>query len=231
VQQALAFRAARLQRDPAFAVAERQLMLHEGLAAYTGTVLSGDPERIALAALRDGATKRGFSRTFAYASGPAWGLLLDRLRPGWRQGLGVTRDLPDLIRLAPATRPAPEDYDGVAIHAEESAAAAARQATLDRLLAATDPTRSLRLPLAQVGMDFDPDRVTPAPDGSNIYEKMTLRDAWGSVRVDGQALRITADFTTAFVQWPLPTPDALQLVPGWTVTVDEHGAPALHAPH
>ena len=230
VQQALAFRARRLA-DAAFAAAERQQMLHEGLAAYTGVALSGDPVDQALKALRHGAAQAGYSRNFAYASGPAWGLVLDGLRPGWRKGLGTTIDLPELARLAPAATPTPDAYDGVAIHAEETAAAAQRQATLDRLLAATDPARSLRLPLAQMGMDFDPNRVTPAPDGSNVYEKMTLRDAWGSVRVDGQALRITSDYTTAFVQWPLPSPDALQLAPGWSVAVDANGVPTLHAPH
>jgi hypothetical protein len=59
---------------------------------------------------------------------------------------------------------------------------------------------------------------------------MTLRDAWGSVQVDGQALRISADFTTAYVQWPLAKPEALQLAPGWRVVTDEQGAPTLQAP-
>src|SRR5688572_9017169 len=48
VRQALAFRAMRLSPDAAFATAEREQMRHEGLAAYTGTALSGAPVRIAL---------------------------------------------------------------------------------------------------------------------------------------------------------------------------------------
>ena len=81
-----------------------------------------------------------------------------------------------------------------------------------------------------MGMDFDPNRVTPAPDGSSLYEKMTLRDKWGEVRVDGQALRIAGDFTVAFVQWPLPDPKALALAPGWTVVEDAQGGWAVRAP-
>jgi hypothetical protein len=229
VRQALAFRAQRLAFDPAFAVAEREQMLHEGLAAYTGAALSGAPTRVALEELRGGAARTGLARTFAYVSGPAWGLVLDELQPGWRKGLGTGVDLPDLLKLAPATATHPEQYGGAAIHAEESAAEAVRQATLQRLLAATDPARSLRLPLAQMGMDFDPNRVTPAPDGSTIYEKMTLRDKWGSVRVDGQALRIAPDFSAAWVQWPLPSPAGLELAPGWKVVV-ENGVARLEPP-
>jgi hypothetical protein len=230
VRQALAFRAQRLAGHPEFALAEREQMLHEGLAAYTGTALSGAPARVALEELRGGATRNGLARTFAYVSGPAWGLLLDELRPGWRKGLDTSTDLPDLLKLAPAATPAAETYGGAAIQAEERAAAAARQATLDRLLAATDPAHSLRLPLAKIGMDFDPNRVTPAPDGSTLYEKMTLRDAWGSVKVDGQALRIASDFSAAWVQWPLPAQDALELAPGWKVIDDGSGAAHLQAP-
>jgi hypothetical protein len=228
-REALAFRARRLAADPAFALAERQQMLHEGLAAYTGAALSGAPIRVALEELRGGASRSGLARTFAYVSGPAWGLLLDAMRPGWRKALGAGTDLPDLLRLAPAKAAHPEAYGGTAIHAEELAAEAARRAALQRLLDATDPARSLRLPLARMGMDFDPNRVTPAPDGSTIYEKMTLRDQWGSVRVDGQALRIAKDFSTAWVQWPLPSPGTLELAPGWTV-VEDAGAVHVQPP-
>jgi hypothetical protein len=228
-RQALAFRAERLA-DPVHATAEREQMLHEGLAAYTGTALSGSPLKIALDELRAGPTRPGLSRTFAYVSGPAWGLLLDALEPGWRRGLGTALDLPQLLALDAAERPDRDRYDGTAIAAEENAAAAARQATLERLLAATDPAHALRLPLAQMGMDFDPNRVTPAPDGSTIYEKMTLRDRWGSVHVDGQALRIASDFSVAFVQWPLAAPDALELAAGWTVQEGEGGGKTVRPP-
>jgi hypothetical protein len=230
VRQALAFRAMRLAGKPEFATAERDQMLHEGLAAYTGTKLSGEPMRIALDELRGGPTRSGLARTFAYVSAPAWGLLLDELQPGWRKGLGTRVDLPDLAKLAPAELPDPDRYGAVEIRSGEATAAAARQAKLDRLLAATDPKHSLKLPLAQMGMDFDPNRVTPAPDGSTLYEKMTLRDKWGSVRVDGQALRIAPDFTTAWVQWPLPSSNALELAPGWKVVTGEDGAPRLQSP-
>ena len=230
IRQALAFRAQRLAGDAAHAKAEREQMLHEGLAAYTGTALSGDPVRLALEELRGGPKRSGLARTFAYVNAPAWGLLLDDLRPGWRTGLGTDIDLPELIKLQPAASADPRAYGGDAIRAEELAAESARKARLDALLAATAPGRSLHLPLAQMGMDFDPNRVTPAPDGSSIYEKMTLRDKWGSVRVDGQALRIAGTFTEAWVQWPLPAADALDLAPGWTLEDDGKGNVRLLPP-
>jgi hypothetical protein len=57
-----------------------------------------------------------------------------------------------------------------------------------------------------------------------------LRDSWGSVRVDGQALRIASDFSTAWVQWPLPAQGALELAPGWKVVEDSGGAAHLQSP-
>lgn len=213
IGQALAFRARRIGGDTGAAEAERAQMLHEGLAAYAGTAASGAPERLALEALRGGSGRAGLGRSFAYVSGPAWGLLLDRVRPGWRAWVGAS-DLPDLIGIPPARLARADDYDGTRILAEETAAALDRRTRLEAALAATDERRALRLPLARMNMDFDPNRVSSAPDGSTIYHRITLSDRWGRIAVEGTGLRIATDFSAAFAPWPLPD-GTLRLEEGW----------------
>jgi hypothetical protein len=229
IAQALAFRQRRLSGKPEAAASERDQMRHEGLAAYTGTALSGAPERIALDALKSGARRAALGRSFAYVNGPAWGLLLDRLSPGWRRRSGAA-DLPELMPIKAASVTRADDYGGGAILAEETLAAAERSRRIAAAMAATAEARALRLPLAQMSMDFDPNRVSSGPDGSSLYDKISLGDRWGRIRVDGTALRISPDFTAAFAPGPLPD-EALELAKGWTVEERAGGGAVLVAPN
>src|SRR6185436_19386718 len=91
------FRQRRHALFPAAAAAERALENNEGLAEYTGGVLSGrTPEQVhrwAADALQAAEQKDTFVRSFAYASGPAYALLLDALDPSWRNAPKADFDL------------------------------------------------------------------------------------------------------------------------------------------
>lgn len=216
VRQALAFRQRRLASSPAAAEAERAAMRHEGLAAYTGAALSGAPVDRAVAAIDSGPGRPGLARSFAYVSGPAWGLLLDSLRPGWRGRLAGGSDLPDLAGLLPAARPRADDYGGTALLQAEQQAGIAREARIRAALAATSERSGLRIPLASMQMDFDPNDVSTGPDGSTIYHRITLRDRWGRIVISGTGLRVLPDFRTAYAPWPLRE-GGLELSAGWRV--------------
>ena len=86
IRDALAFRQARRAVYPSGIESERAQEIAEGLAAYTGTVLAAESAADAIANAVDQLTKAetedSFVRTFAYASGPAYGLLLDASSPG-----------------------------------------------------------------------------------------------------------------------------------------------------
>jgi hypothetical protein len=87
VRDALAFRQARRKLYPASVEDERAQEITEGLAAYTGTVLAAQAAADAIAGavdlLANAEAGESFVRTFAYISGPAYGLLLDASSPGW----------------------------------------------------------------------------------------------------------------------------------------------------
>lgn len=228
VAQALAFRERRLRGRPEAAAAERALMLNEGPAAYTGAALSGDPVGRARAALDGAAARPALGRSFAYASGPAWGLLLDRFRPDWRRS-GRRVDLAEMMPVPAASRANACAYGGTRILSEEMLAGTERRARIAAAVAATAENRGLRLPLAQMQLDYDPNRVSSAPDGSTIYHRITLRDQWGRISVEGVGLRVLPDFRTAFASWPLPQ-GALELAPGWHVENRAGGGAILVPP-
>lgn len=229
VSQALAFRDRRLHGRPEAAAAERALMRHEGLAAYTGAALSGDPLGRTLRALRGGADRPALGRSFAYASGPAWGLLLDRLRPDWRHHAQALLDLPEMVPVPAAAIANADAYGGTRLLGEEMLAGQERSARIAAAVAATAEARGLRLPLAQMGLDYDPNRVSTAPDGSIIYHRITLRDRWGRISLEGTGVRILPDFSTAFAPWPLPR-GALELAQGWRIEERPSGGARLVPP-
>ena len=109
VREALAFRQARHARFPDKVESERALEINEGLASYTQAVLPALSEADAIASALDELTAaeggESFVRTFAYASGPAYGLLLDAASPGWTRKVDASDDLAALLMRALAIQP------------------------------------------------------------------------------------------------------------------------------
>jgi hypothetical protein len=110
VRDALTFRQARHARLPGAAENERASLIAEGLASYTGTVVAAsspaDAVEGALRRLAELDSDVSLVRTFAYTSGPAYGVLLDAVSPRWRLTLRGTDDLAVLLMSALAVQPA-----------------------------------------------------------------------------------------------------------------------------
>ncbi len=143
IEDALAFRAARQSAFPSARKHEHALEINEGLAHYTG-VIAGTTSRSqaieAALALLDGAAQRDtFVRTFAYVSGPAYGLLLDAFSPDWTRRFSATDEPVQLLMkaadLVPATdvEAAAARYGGDELRATEERRAAAHAARLAEL--------------------------------------------------------------------------------------------------
>ncbi len=93
--------------------------MNEGLAEYTGVALSGAAARLVLRDLEDGAAKASFTRSFAYATGPAYGLLLDKYKAGWRDRVKAADELSDLLTVQVLENPPVEQYDGESLRRQE----------------------------------------------------------------------------------------------------------------
>lgn len=234
VRDALAFRMARHAAFPEAAAQEAALDRNEGLASYTGVKLGAGDDASLFAARTLNAYDHhdAYARSYAYASGPAYGLLLDQYEPGWRVGLGnwAPADLlAGQLRVRPLSsrnlQRQAERYGGAQIAAEERTRAAAHQARLDGLLARYRDGPVLRLPLGQFQFEFDPNAVTPVPGLGQFYERLVVRDTWGEARAT-QGSVITENFQSLLLAEPRPTAVGVE-GPGWTVTVRPEGAHLL----
>jgi hypothetical protein len=186
MRDALAFRAERRSRFPAAADAERGLEFNEGLAEYTGVRLgAGD-----VAAQRDHARERlraadrhlAFMRSFAYATGPAYGLLLDELHPTWRDEICPSIGLDTLLAVTLAT---PYGFDDVA--ADEDRREADRLAWVAEQTGRYLESPVLKLPVRDAGFSFDPNRVRPLGEHGRVYGTLEVRDVWGRLVAEGGA--------------------------------------------
>jgi hypothetical protein len=217
VADALWFREQRRSKYPAAAAEERQLEMHEGLAGYTGCALSDDPVVCAIAELDRGPKQPSLVRSFAYASGPAYGALLDQVKPGWRTGLKPEQDFAALLVIAPAQADLSR-YGAAELRAAEETRDKAHQKQLAeyRILYKDGPR--LMLPLTNPALSFDPNTQTPLAGAGNVYGTIEVTDEWGTLK--GTAL-VSDDWKKLMV--PAPTDPAqrsgsgwkLELNPGW----------------
>jgi hypothetical protein len=248
---ALTFRARRSSSAPAAKEEERQLELNEGLAEYTGLVLSGLPksalhDRVAVQ-LAQAESGESFSRSFAYASGPAYGLLLDDTGHAWRKRLSSSSDISTLAQNAYGitaldSRNADKlvsRYIGERMVADERAKETKRLARENQLRAMFTSGARLTLPNAGAfSFSFNPNAVLPIQSLGTVYEGARITDAWGILDADNGTVLITRDGAgnpgSAIVAHP--TIDGgtvkgdgwkLELSPGWSLEQGPGGAFAV----
>jgi hypothetical protein len=236
IADALLFRADRYRLFLKAAADEKALDMNEGLAEYTGVRLGNpQPSEAQAAALRDlnnQARVPSLVRSFAYATGPAYGLLLDRCRPDWRTALQTGQTLPELLQsalkltlpadLEHATQQQAVRYDGVALHATESERETKRQARLTLYRAQFIDGPSLSIPLQKMSVQFDPRTLQPLDDLGTVYPEIRVSDVWGILEASKGAL-VKGEWGSVVITAPTnPTSSpikgdgwTLELKPGW----------------
>jgi hypothetical protein len=216
---ALAFRAKRRTLFPTAAEEERLLEMNEGLAEHTGFALAVPvlSERVAPLVKRLAGAEKGeaFARAFAYASGPAWGALIEMRDPRWTRTVKASDDLGELARRAwrvrAVPRPLAANYGGDALRAGEDARAEKKAAILAELRARFVDGPILVIPLEQMQFTFDPNTAQPFGDLGTVYPSMEVRDVWGKIVINGGGL-ISSDYKKLTV----PADGK-----GWTLTLNE----------
>ena len=199
IADALLFRRERYRLFPGAATNENDLESNEGIAEYTGTRLglttSQARVRYALHDLEAFVKAPSFVRSFAYATGPAYGLLLDRADPGWHRrfvpGQRLDRLLGNAMHLAPpafASLKAREAvYDDGTLRASEVKRDETRRAHLAELKAKLVDGPALVLPLHRSSFQFNPQTLVPLGNLGTVYPTLRLDDDWGVLEVDGDA--------------------------------------------
>lgn len=241
IADALLFRAYRRTIFPNAATEEREMEMHEGLAEYTGVTLSGSPnlnQYVVDTDLKEAAQKQTFVRSFAYASGPAYGVLLDETKAKWRKNLKKEDDLGSLlqkklsIKLSQNIKQTAElrakNYDGDKLLAFEIERENNRQKLLAEYRAKLVDGSVLAIPILKMSMQMNPGNLVPLEPLGTVYPDIRIVDAWGILTVTKGAL-IKSDFSRIYVSAPSNLSASpiqgdgwtLELNAGWTIANGE----------
>jgi hypothetical protein len=218
VADALRFRQYRRTLIAAAAAPENSLEMNEGLAEYTGVALANegaDRRAAAISMLRDGPDRASLVRSFAYASGPAYGVLLDESGIPWRKTLTPASDLGVILAKAYQVTVAPADektaaaaahsYGGDAVIAAEAARARKREAELAELRRRFIDGPVLVLPvLSEFRYGFNPNGLTPLNDTSTVYRTLSASDRWGVLEATGGGMLVRENGGVKRVVVPAP---------------------------
>jgi len=229
VADALAFRRERRRLFPGAADNERRDEIREGLASYTGIAAWADSpahaHRAAASALAAGESQQSFVGNFDAASGPAYGVLLDDLLPGWRRQVRATTDLGDLLASA-INRPATTDvavaaarYDGATLRTAEEARDRAQQLRVAELRRRFVDGPVLTMPAAGRGTSDTTGSVGIPGVGTVFFRTFTRSAQWGRLEADGGVLR-SADGSTLSVPVSAPLEGTTLRGDGWSVTLN-----------
>ncbi len=227
IADALAFRAARYERFPDAAAREHPVEINEGIATYTQYVTGSDDAqdaiRNAVAALTGAETGTSFIRTFAYASGAGYGLLLDALSPGWHRKITAASDFGQLLSAAAGVTAAPDAvvaaarYDGAQVRAAEEQRDREQQAIIAVLRRRYVDGPVLIVPRAGSGSSNNMG-ATVIPGAGTVFRAMANKGAWGSFDAQDGAL-VSADEQTISLPAPVVVDATTLKGDGWTATV------------
>ena len=203
IRDALTFRMYRRSLIPAAGDRENALEMNEGLAEYTGyrlaTLSAADRRAAVIATLHDGPFKQTFVRSFAYISGPGYGILLDESGLSWRKNLTPTTDIGSLLAKA---------YGVPSVLASQANAVAVARKYQGEELVAVETDRDLRrqarlaeikkrfvdgpvlalTPMSKFGYGFNPNNVVSIDDNTVFYPWVRVTDEWGVLEANGGLL-------------------------------------------
>jgi len=247
-ESALIFRAERRSIYPGSDSLEATLEIQEGLPEYTGQRLAMEltgegPARVAKY-VRDYETSTPtFVRAFAYGTGPAIGVLLDRFDPAWREEVRKNRDIGALLAQAihfqhprdldKTARARARDYGWDEVDRGEAARDSARAPTMQgyRARLGTGPVVTLLQSKDSLAWSYDPTELVGFDLQSTVYPSGSFSASWGKLTVDHGGVLVQNLFSWIKIGLP-STPIApgaremngegwtLVLNPGWTLQGD-----------
>lgn len=236
LRNALIFRKYRHLLFKGAEVSENSLELLEGLASYTGQMMSGRDKW----QLRDYLLNRiaafeelpSYVRSFAYETIPVYGFFLYQKDNNWNKKIDSESDLTGLfseafgmdmrIILQTYVRQVAEEYNGRAIADEEQRRDISHSARIDLYRQKFLENPHLEIRLGDIELSFDFQNVVPLDeDEGTVYLTIQISDQWGILTVDGGGALLRSDWRWVIVSEPLEIQDNKVFGDGWIIELNE----------
>ncbi|MCL2063440.1 MAG: hypothetical protein FWG98_03580 [Candidatus Cloacimonetes bacterium] len=199
---AFLFRKYRQSLYPEAEYNENLLELNEGVAEWTGLMISErDNKQLRLyfeKGISDFQNMPSFVRSFAYYTIPAYGYLLSQKDDSWNKNITNTTNLIEYFISAFAIN-IPNDlqntveeiidlYNGLSIIHEESIREAENEALIAHYKNIFIESSPFELHFVDMNIVFDPRNLFPLEDFGTVYPTITVIDVWGTLTVENGAL-------------------------------------------
>jgi len=228
ITDAFIFRKYRNKLFPGTDTTENTLELNEGMAEYTGLMLSDRPEarmKIHLTGkIDDFQRSNSFVRSFPYVTIPAYGYLLSRKDKYWNKKINNQTNLASFFinefgiqipdNLENGVEKIKDLYNGKEIEQQESE----REEKNKHLIAGYE-NRFLKqphliIPLEKMNYSFDPQTVITLGNEGIYYPTIQLTDNWGILKAENGSL-ISKDFSRINLTSPTDTTGNVIVGDGW----------------
>lgn len=222
---------------------ENEFERHEGMAEYTGFKLGGiNPtlvQKVIAKQLEFAMDKDGFTNSFAYLTGPAYGFLFDELDKDWIKKILQGNDIPtigsglftnenipsDTTKLKSAVTEIIYTYKAESLITTETEKFEQQKKLISKYEQKIFEGDQLIIPNKNVNFSFNPqEKLIPVDDRGVIYKTMRLSGDWGILEVQDGIFR-SNDWQIFVVSAPksmdttiIKEPDySLMLNKGWTI--------------
>lgn len=222
---------------------ENLLELNEGIAEFTGLIVSGrnkDQTRSYFLNGIEGFMKNPtFVRSFAYYTTPVYGYLLYHKDPDWNKKIDSKIDLTGYfikafdIRiqtdLQKAVEKLSDNYTGTSIIKQETDREEQTKKSIAEYKLKFIQQPHFEIKFEKMNVSFDPRNIMPVEDLGTVYPNIRITDLWGILTVETGAL-MSPNWDKISISNPVKTENKkvsgdgwiLELTDGYTIAKDEN---------
>lgn len=213
---------------------ENQLELNEGIAEFTGGIMTGRNKKQATAHFVNGInnffTNPTFVRSFAYHTTPVYGHLLYSKNKNWNKEITVKTDLTDYFiksfnvkiptDLKKTVESIANNYNGKTIIQEETARDEKTKKNIAECKSKFIEQPHFEIQFEKMNVSFDPRNIIPIEDKGTVHPTIRVTDLWVILTVGNGAL-MSSNWDKISVTNPLRTEDKKMIGDGWTLELTD----------
>lgn len=233
IKNAILFRDYRYQLFPEAKKAENTLELIEGLAEYTGVILSGRNEEELVTYLRSRLDQLNdvpsFIRSFAYYTIPVYGYFMRKTDEKWNLSITRLTNLSDFISeffnvkrselSEKDIREIGKEYDITSISEFENNREIAKQEQISNYKVSLLGDNVMEISFEKMQISFNPNNLIPLDTFGTVYPNLRISDSWGILEVDSCGALVT-NWSKVTVSGPVSISDTLISGRGWKLKLE-----------
>lgn len=234
IKNALLFRLYRYQNFPEAKKAENSLEINEGLAEYTGSILSqrkeSDLKKHYISQIDRFYKMPSYVRSFAYFTIPVYGYFIQITDKDWNQQIKRETNLTDFfcdywnVKYQKLTNEdvlkLGEQYGIVSIIENETKREAQNEELKRKYKRIFLGDSIVEIGLENMKIGFNPSNIMPLDSFGTVYPNLRITDNWGILEVDSCGALVSPMWNKVTISYPEIRTDTLISGRGWKLKLN-----------